>query len=69
MAWVLSGTSAVMLWLMGNKSKWGPRIGLANQVLWMIYAVYTEQWGLVPGIIIYAVVHVRNMAKWAGPAA
>jgi hypothetical protein len=58
-----------MLWLMGNKSKWGPRIGLANQVLWMIYAVYTEQWGLVPGIIIYAVVHVRNMAKWAGPAA
>lgn len=65
MSWVLSGTSGLMLWLMGNKSKWGPRIGLANQVLWVIYAVWLAQWGLLPGVLIYAVIHVRNIVKWS----
>jgi hypothetical protein len=64
MQWVLSGTSALMLWMMGNKSKWGPRIGLMNQALWIIYAVATEQWGLLPGTALYTVIHARNMLRW-----
>jgi len=64
MTWLLSATSALMLWLMGNKSIWGPRLGLANQVLWAIYVVATEQWGLLPGVAMYAVVHARNLARW-----
>jgi len=62
--WVLSATSAVMLWLMGNKSKWGPLVGLANQVLWAAYATLTRQWGLLPGVLLYAVIHARNLSKW-----
>jgi len=64
MAWVLSFTSVLMLWLMGNKSKWGPRIGLANQVLWLVYAIMIEEYGLIPGVILYAFVHIRNLIKW-----
>lgn len=64
LSWVLSGTSAAMLWLMGNKSPWGPRLGLINQCLWIIYAVWTRQWGLLPGVIIYTVIHARNVVKW-----
>ena len=64
MAWVLSFTSALMLWLMGNKSKWGPRVGLANQVLWCIYAIYIQEWGLLPGVVMYAIVHARNLIRW-----
>lgn len=64
MAWILSLTSGVMLWLMGNKSKWGPRVGLANQVLWVVYALWLKQYGLLPGVILYAAIHVRNMARW-----
>jgi hypothetical protein len=64
LSWILSGTSALMLWLMGNKSKWGPRLGIANQVIWLIYAIMIKQWGLIPGVLIYAVVHIRNLAKW-----
>jgi hypothetical protein len=64
MSWVLSFTSALMLWMMGNKSKWGPRLGLANQVLWIIYAVTIKEWGLIPGVILYAIVHIRNLIQW-----
>ena len=64
LSWVLSATSGAMLWLMGNRSKWGPRLGLANQVLWVIYAVWLRQWGLLPGVIAYAVIHVRNLVRW-----
>ena len=64
LAWILSATSAVMLWLMGNKNKWGPRLGLLNQVLWLAFCLALKQWGLLPGIIIYAIVHIRNMLQW-----
>ena len=64
MSWILSATSAAMLWLMGNKSKWGPRLGLLNQVLWIIYSVATEQWGLLPGVALYTAIHLRNIARW-----
>lgn len=64
LSWILSATSAVMLWLMGNKSPWGPRLGVANQALWIVYAVATEQWGLLPGVLIYTVIHVRNVLLW-----
>ena len=66
MAWILSATSATMLWQMGNKSKWGPRIGVANQMLWIIYAIWTKQWGLLPGVILYTLIHIRNVVRWEG---
>ncbi|GAH38109.1 unnamed protein product [marine sediment metagenome] len=62
--WVLSTTSIVILWLMGNKSPWGPRLGLANQILWVYYVTATDQWGLLPGVLIYTVIHIRNIIKW-----
>jgi hypothetical protein len=63
-AYVLSATSALMLWLMGSKSKWGPRVGLINQVLWIVYTVITKQWGLLPGTLIYTFIHLRNAINW-----
>ena len=64
MSWILSGTSILMLWLMGNKSKWGPAVGLLSQSLWFYYVAITEQWGLMPGVIVYTMVHIRNLRKW-----
>jgi len=60
----VSATSALMLYLMGNKSKWGPRLGLLNQALWIIYAIGLEQYGLLPGIALYTIVHLRNLYHW-----
>jgi len=63
-AWILSATSALMLWQMGNKSIWGPRLGIVNQMLWIGYVVLTAQWGLMPGVVIYTILHIRNLLKW-----
>ncbi len=64
LSWVLSITSGAMLWLMGNKNKWGPRLGLLNQILWAIYAVWLQQWGLLLGVVAYTAIHVRNLLRW-----
>ena len=64
MTWILSCTSILGLWLMGNKSIWGPRLGLLNQVLWVYFILATKQYGLLPGVILYTVVHIRNIIKW-----
>jgi len=62
--WVLSATSAFMLWKMGNKVPYAPVIGLFNQIIWVVYVVMTKQWGLMPGVIMYAVIHARNTYLW-----
>jgi hypothetical protein len=55
-----------MLYLMGRKSKWGPRLGLINQIAWLVYALMLgpQGVGLLPGVILYAVIHVMNIIKW-----
>jgi hypothetical protein len=62
--WILSAVSCVMLWLMGNKSRWGPAFGIFNQVLWVAYVLVTRQWGFLPGVIAYTVIHIRNLWRW-----
>lgn len=64
MSWALSATSVTMLWLMGRKSKWGPRLGLVNQIAWLVYAIDIDQPGLLVGVIAYAVIHIVNIIKW-----
>lgn len=64
MDWVLSLTSCLMIWWMGNKSKWGPRIGLFNQTLWIYYTISTRQYGLLPGVFAYTLIQIRNCILW-----
>jgi hypothetical protein len=64
MSYVLGATSCLMLWLMGNKSKYGPMVGIAVQGLWIIYAISLKQWGLIISAVAYTIVHIRNLRKW-----
>lgn len=63
-SYVLSALSLISLWLMGNKSVWGIIVGLLTQILWIIYALLLEQYGLLIGVVAYTVIHVRNLLKW-----
>lgn len=63
-SWVLSAVGLTSLWLLGNKSKWGFAVGLLADVLWCSYSINTQQWGFVPGCIVYASVHIRSFKKW-----
>lgn len=64
MDWILSITSCLMLWLMGNKSKWGPRVGIANQLLWIAYVYQIKEFGLLVGVVAYTAIHIRNCVEW-----
>ena len=64
LSWVLSAWSILTLTLMGNKSKWGPRVGLASQAVWIYYLIQTGQPGLLIGACAFTLVHIRNIIKW-----
>ena len=64
MDWILSLTTCIMLWLMGSKSKWGPIIGILNQILWYTYAIQLQQWGLLVGITAFTFIHIRHARRW-----
>ncbi len=62
--WVLALLSIIMIWKMGNKSRSGPIIGLFSQILWIIYTISTEQWGLLVSALVFTYVHARNAYLW-----
>jgi hypothetical protein len=59
--WILSAFGIASLWMMGSRSARGPIIGLVGQALWVYYVIATGQWGLMPGVILYALVYLRNL--------
>ena len=64
MSWLLSITSVIMLWMMGNKNRYAPIVGIFNQILWIIYVIMKKDWGLLIGVLLYLTVHIRNTIKW-----
>lgn len=61
---VLSLFGVVGLYLAGRKLKSGWAVGLVAQVVWIVYAVATEQWGFIPASIAYGYVYARNWWAW-----
>lgn len=52
------------LWLAGSHNKFGWVIGLLAQILWIIYALVTKQYGFIISALVYAVVYLRNFNRW-----
>jgi hypothetical protein len=63
-AWITSGVSAVVVWQMGNRRWWAPWLGVAGQVFWVVLALQADQPGLLPGVGLYTIIHLRNAIKW-----
>ena len=55
--------SCLMLWLIGNKSVFGPIVGILNQGLWAIYALYIAQYELLLYTIVCTGIYARNLTK------
>ena len=51
-------------WAYGNRSKWGPALGLAAQVPWWVIMIHGSLWGLIPINVSMAIVHIRNLWLW-----
>lgn len=62
--WIMSAATIAVMWLAGNKSPWAWRLSLANQVLWSVWIVASQTWGLVPMNLAMYVVAWRNLSRW-----
>ena len=63
---ILAGASVLTAtWLYGNKSVWGPIIGLLGQVPWAMLILATDAHGLWLSWIPMTVIHARNLGRWS----
>lgn len=63
-SWVLSCIGVTGLLLVGRKHWWAWCITALNEVLWIVYALVTRQYGFIFGAIAYISVHAHNARKW-----
>jgi hypothetical protein len=42
----------------------GWAVAIANEALWIAYAVDTRQYGFIAGALLYMVVFARNWLRW-----
>jgi hypothetical protein len=59
-----SAMTMASMWLMGNRSVWGPILGLVSQVPWLITIVGAQTWGLLPVFVAMVIIHSRNILLW-----
>lgn len=63
--WLLFVVSVLGLWISGSSPKTGWWFALLNQLaLWLVYAAWTRQWGLVATSLVFAALYARNLWKW-----
>ena len=63
-SWILTAFGIVGLYLAGSKNAYGWIIGLCAQILWLTYAIFTQQYGFIVSAFAYGFVYFRNFHKW-----
>jgi len=63
-SYLLTAVGVLGLYLAGRRYWWAWLVGLVAQVLWVAYAVATEQWGFIVSAFAYGWVYARNAWRW-----
>lgn len=63
-SWVLTFVGVLGLYLAGSKNKLGWIIGLSAQILWIVFAISTKQYGFIVSAFAYGFVYARNWRRW-----
>ena len=63
-SFVLAAVGIAGIYLAGRRSKWGWGLGLAAQVLWLVFAVVTAQYGFILTAVAYGAVYGKNLWQW-----
>jgi hypothetical protein len=64
MSYLIAGIGIAALWLLGGGRKaraWGFALNLANQIIWVVYALATGQHGFIVGAVVFGAVAARNL--------
>lgn len=60
----LTAMGLVTVYLAGQRRTSAWVVGLANQVVWTVYAVATGQWGFLASVACYGALYLRNLLAW-----
>lgn len=63
-SWLLSCVGGLGIFLAGRKDWRGWAVGIISEVLWLVYAVVTKQYGFIFGSILYSTILVNNLVGW-----
>ena len=63
-SWLLMIVGVTGLWLAGRKLWWAWLVGIFSEVLWIVYAIVTRQYGFIAFAIAYMIVFGRNAISW-----
>jgi hypothetical protein len=63
-SYLLAAVGIFGLYLAGKKIWWSWGVGIAAQVLWIAYAIATEQWGFIVAALGYGWVYTKNYLAW-----
>lgn len=62
--YIITAIGLLGFYLAGKKVWWCWYINIANQILWLVYGIATEQWGFVVGTFFYTFVFIKNAISW-----
>lgn len=63
-SWLLASIGLYGLWQAGSKKQIGWLIGVGVQVLWVVYAITSRQYGFIAAACGYGFVNTRNYLRW-----
>lgn len=63
-SYLLAAVGIFGIYLSGKKLAIGWLVGLGAQVLWIIYALVTRQYGFIISAVAYGAVYATNYKKW-----
>lgn len=61
---VLTAVGLAGFFLAGKKIWWAWYVNIANQVLWLAYAIITQQWPFIVGVVAYTAIFTKNAISW-----
>ena len=54
------------LWASGSGKRWGWLVGFVGQLLWIVYALASQQSGFLLSAAALAAIYARNALHWRG---
>jgi hypothetical protein len=63
-SWILAAIGVAGIYFVGKKTLWGWFVLLFNEIIWVTYAIITEQYGFIVSAIAYAAVYIKSYLHW-----
>lgn len=61
---ILAAGGIFGIYLAGKKNNLGWLLGLMMQLLWIVYALVTKQYGFILSAIAYSLIYGKNFLSW-----